>query len=140
MSYDITAQAVADTAPVHIKGADGEFLYSDGKAVRIILYSPGSDRFAEIEARQTNRAVKRMQENDGKVSLAPPEQRRAELAQDLADITAGFENLSYPPAGDKQGTELFIALYSDKKLGFIPQQLQKTLADWGKFLPGSTGN
>lgn len=136
--FDITSQAVAMTAPIHIKGADGAFLYSDGKPVRIIVYGPGSNEYAEVEDRQTARALKRREENDGKVALASREEREAEVAADLADITVGFENLAYPPAGDKQGKELFRALYADKSLGFIPVQIQKTLRDWGNFKSGST--
>lgn len=136
--FDITTQAVADTAPIHIKGLDGEYLYSDGKPVRIHLYSPGSTVFAEVEDRQTSRAVKRMQDNDGKVSVPPMEERNAEQADDLATLTASFENLGYPPAGDKQGKELYRALYADKKLGHIVAQVQKALKDWGKFKPAST--
>lgn len=140
--YDITQQAVADTAAIHLKGADGNFLYADAKGekpVRVIIYSPGSKAFAAIEERQTQRALRRMQENDGKVSLAPQAQRITEQAEDLADITVGFENLSYPPAGDKQGHELFAAMYADPRLGFIPPQITKALKDWANFLPASAG-
>ena len=138
--YDISQQAVADTTPIHVKGADGDYLYSDGKPVLIIIYGPGSQQYAEVEARQTNRAVKRMQENDGKVSVPPPTQRDAERAEDLASITVAFENFTYPPAADKQGTELFRALYADRKLGFIAEQVLKAVGNWGKFMPGSAGN
>ncbi len=134
---DITTQAVRDTAAIHIKGADGEHLYSDGKPVRIVIFGPGSRRFAEVEARQTSRAVKRMQDNDGKVSVPSPEQRAKEQAEDLAAITVAFENLTYPPAGDKQGSELFEALYADPTLGFIHRQITKAVQDWGNFTGGS---
>lgn len=137
MSYDITQQAVADTAPIHIKGADGVHLYHDKKPVRIIVYGPGSDAFAEVDERQTARAIKRREDNDGKLAIGSKEEREAELAEDLATLTVGFENLSYPPAGDAQGKELFRALYADKKLGFIAAQVQKTLRDWGNFKSSS---
>jgi len=138
--FDITSQAVADTAPIHLKGADGEYLYSDGKPVRIVIYGPGSKQFSAVEARQTNRAVKRMQDNDGKMAVAPPEQRAAEQAEDLAAITVAFENFTYPPAADKQGAELFAAFYADPKLGYMAQQVLKAVRDWGNFKPGSAGN
>lgn len=140
---DITQQAVVDTAPIHLKGADGEHLYSGGdrdKPVRIVIYSPGSKQFAAIEARQTNRAVKRMNDNEGKVALASPEQRAQEQAEDLADLTVAFENFTYPPAADKQGKELFQAFYADQKLGYMGQQVVKAVKDWGNFKPGSAGN
>ncbi|MDZ7894232.1 MAG: hypothetical protein U5M50_04245, partial [Sphingobium sp.] len=74
--------------------------------------------------------------NDGKVTLPSPEVRTAEQAEDLAALTVSFENLSYPPAGDRQGTELFKALYKDPTLGFVTQQIQKAVTSWGNFKPG----
>jgi hypothetical protein len=133
---DILTQAAVDTAPIHIKGANGEHLYFDGKPVRIVIYGPGSTAAAEVEDRQTARAIKRMTDNDGKFMTPPMELRDAEAAEDLASITVSFENLAYSAAGDKTGKDLFRAVYSDKKLGFIAQQIQKARADWGNFKPG----
>lgn len=141
--YDITQQAAADTTAIHVKGVDGEYLYADAdkkKPVQIVIFGPGSKPYAAVEARQTNRSLKRMQDNDGKPTVASPEQRLIEQAEDLADITVAFENLAYPPAGEKKAKELFQALYADPKLGFIPQQILKAVRDWGNFKPGSTGN
>ncbi|WP_347271798.1 hypothetical protein [Rhizorhabdus histidinilytica] len=137
--YDITKQSVADTAAIHIKGADGNFLYADGKPVRIIIHSPGSAAFLEVDERATQRAIARMNENEGKVVLPPHAQRLLEQAEDLADITVAFENLAYPPAGEATGRALFVALYRDPKLGFIPPQITKATKDWGKFAPGTAG-
>lgn len=137
---DITTQAVVDTAVIHLKNAAGELLYDGEKPVQIIIYGPGSKAYGVVEARQSTRAVKRMQDNDGKISVAPYEQRIAETAEDLASITVRFESLSYPPAGDKQGQELFEAVYRDPSLGFIARQVTKFVADWGNFRPGSAGN
>lgn len=135
---DITTQAVVDTTAIHIKNAAGDYLNdADGKPCRIVIYGPGSKPYADLEARQTNRAVKRMQENDGKISLPSPDQATQEKAEDLAAITVAFENFDYPPAKGKAGAELFAAFYRDPKLGFIHQQVLKTLKDWGAFAPGS---
>ena len=139
--YDITQQAVSDMAAIHIKGADGQLLYTpDRKPVRIVVYGPSSKAHADVDARQTNRSVKRMQDNDGKVAAVTAEQRNGDRADDLADITVSFENLDYKPAGDAQGRELFRALYADPKLGFIPEQLLKAVRDWGNFKNGSGAN
>lgn len=136
---DITTQKVATTAAIHVKNAAGELLFSGDKPVRIIVYGPGSEAYGVVESRQSTRAVKRMQDNDNKVSVAPFETRLAETAEDLAAITVSFENFSYPPAGDAQGAELFAAVYRDQTLGFITRQVQKFIADWGNFKPGSAG-
>lgn len=138
--FDITKEAVDDTATIHVKNAAGELLYADAKRekpVQIVIYGPGSAAFGVVEARQTGRAVKRMQDNDGKIAVAPFEERRAEAADDLAALTVKFVNFAYPPAGDAEGEKLFAAVYRDPKLGFIAKQVQQTVSDWGKFKGGS---
>lgn len=137
---DITTQRAAPTSALHLKGIDGNLLYSGGdpeKPVRIHFYSPGSKQAAMAEERATQRALKRMQDNDGKPTPASPDVRREEAADDLAAVTARFENLTYPPAGEAQGADLFRALYADPDLGFIPNQAAKFLGNWSSFKPGS---
>lgn len=131
---DILTQAVADTGALHLKNAKGEYMYDGDKPVRVIVHAPGSKAFGAIEARQTQRAVRRMQDNDGKINLPEPEVRAAEEAEDLAAITVRFENLTL---GDKTGDELARAVYSEPKLGFINRQVLKFINDWGNFTGGS---
>lgn len=134
--FDITTQSVDDTAVIHVKTAAGELLYADAertKPVQIIIYGPGSKAYGLVESRQSARAVKRMQDNDGKISVAPFEERQRETAEDLAAITLRFENFAYPPAGKAEGAELFTAVYAEAKLGFIAKQVAKFVADWGNF-------
>lgn len=135
----IKTLAVAATAFLHLKNpADNTFLYEDGKPVGIDLFSPGSPEFARVEERQSARAVKRMQDNDGKISVAPVEQRRTEAADDLAALTSGFRHIEHDgPDGPLAGTALFTAVYADPTLGWIKEQALKMLGDWGKFTPGS---
>jgi hypothetical protein len=138
--FDITTQAVEDTATIHLKNAAGELLYADAertKPVQIVIYGPGSKAFGLVDARQSARAVKRMQDNDGRVTVAPFEDRVRETAEDLAAITVRFENFSYPPAGKADGAELFAAVYADQKIGFIAKQVTKFVADWGNFKAAS---
>lgn len=140
---DITQQSVAESGMLHVKDAAGQPLYADAERklpVRIKLFGPGSEAFAAIEAKQSARALKRMQDNDGKITPPTAEERSKETAEDLAAITIGFENFSYPPAGEAQGVALFQAVYADRKLGFVANQVTKFLADWGNFKPGSAGN
>jgi len=130
---DITTQAIANTAKLHLKDAAGLPLYSNGdtsKPVRVVIHSPGSDAYAQIETRQTQRALKRMDDNDGKRVAMSPDERRDQTAEDLADLTVEFENLTY---GDKTGRALALAVYGDRTLGFIVNQVTKFLGDWGNF-------
>lgn len=129
---DILTQEIADSTVLHLKGADGLPLYSgpDRKPVRVRLHSPGSDAFAQIETKQTQRVLKRLDDNDGKRTAITAEERLEQTAEDLADITIEFENLTL---GDKSGRALALAVYGNRKLGFIANQVTKHLADWGNF-------
>lgn len=138
--FDISTIGVMMTAALHVKDASGTPLFHEGKPVRIHLYGPASPEYARIEDRATQRALKRAQDNDGKPAAASTEDRRAQVAEDYASITAGFENFTYPPAGDAAGAELYRACYLDPKLGFIVNQIAKFLADWGNFKPASGTN
>lgn len=137
---DVTKLSAVDTAPIHLKGLDGEYLYDDGKPVRIIVFGPGSQQAAAVEALQTARALKRMADNDGRITVAPPEMQAKEQAEDLAAITSHFENLEYPPAGDKQGAALFTAFYLDRTLGHLHAQVIKGQKNWAGFKPVSVGS
>ncbi len=140
---DVSKLRVADTAPLHLKDADGNPMYDEGadgkpdqnKPVRIHLYGPSSKQFAQIEGKQTTRVLKRREENDGKATAPTPEQRLSETAEDLAAITVRFDGLTY---GDKQGAELFEAVYADPALGFIANQVQRFVQNWGNFRGGSS--
>lgn len=136
LAFDITTQAVEDTAVIHIKNAKGELLYADAdrkKPIEIVVYGPGSDAYGVVEARQSARTIKRMQDNDGKITVAPYEDRLKETAEDLAAITIEFRNFAYPPAEGANGAALFTAVYADPKLGFIAKQVTKFVGDWGNF-------
>lgn len=130
----IKSLAVAATAFLHLKGLDGAYLYENGEPVGIDLYGPGSMEFAQVEQRQTARALQRMQDNDGKPQAAPIEQRRAQEAEDLTALTAGFRRIEID---DLTGNALYMAAYSDPGLGWIKVQALKFVSDWGKFSPGS---
>jgi len=139
-TFDITSEAVDDTATIHVKNAAGELLYADKertKPLQIVIWGPGSSAFGVVESRQSARAVKRMQDNDGKVTAAPFEDRLRDSAEDLAALTIEFVNFAYPPKPDARGAELFTAVYADQKLGFIAKQVTKFLGDWGNFKSGS---
>ncbi len=134
---DVSKLKAAPTATIHIKGMDGLPLYDEGKPVRIKIHGPGTHVFGIVDARQTARSLARMNENEGKITAPSAEERRAEIAEDLADVTISFEGLT---AGDLSGRELFLAVYGDPELGYITKQVNKALGDWGKFKPASPVN
>lgn len=138
----IAQYAVSQTAFLHLKSPDGTYLYEKGSPVGIDLYGPGSDEAAEVESRQSARSVKRAQDNDNKFAFPPLELQRAEALEDLMSLTAGFRNIEHDGADGQPltGTDLYRAVYSDPAFGWIKVQAFKFSADWGKFLPGSTGS
>src|SRR5690606_32103466 len=99
----------------------------------IRLYGPGSAAYAQVESRQTQRALKRMEENGGKPTDLSAEEHRVQQAEDLAALTVSFENFTYSAADGKSGAELFKAVYENQKLGFITSQVAKFVGNWGAF-------
>lgn len=131
---DASKLKAAATGAVHIKNAAGEPLFEGENPVRIIVHGPGSRAFGTVKSRQTARALKRMNDNEGKITAPTADESRQEVAEDLATVTISFENLTY---GDLSGAALFEAFYADPELGYITNQVTKHLADWGNFRPGS---
>lgn len=134
--FDITKTAVEETAVCELNNADDAPLIGDDKAqCTIVLYGPGSEPYAKAEAKRQNRLLERLRKK-GKTEMSPEEQR-GEQAEFLASITVSFNHFSYPPAGDATGKDLFRALYMDRSVGFITDQVQKFVGDWGNFTGSS---
>lgn len=101
------------------------------------MHGPGSRAAGTVKSRRTARTLKRINENEGKITAATSEEALVENAEDLATLTISFENLSH---GDLTGEQLFLAVYSDPELGYITAQAERHFNDWGKYKPGSAGN
>lgn len=141
--FNIAVLAVSATAALHVKNAAGELMFADEERtlpIRIHVHGPGSKAYGVVEARQSSRALKRMEDNDGKVTAASPEERSKSVAEDLASITSSFENFDYQPDPDAEplvGEDLFRAVYANQSLGFIAKQVSKFVGDWGNFSAAS---
>jgi hypothetical protein len=134
--FDITKTSVEETGVIELVGADEAPLIGEGgKQCSITVYGPGSDVFAKAEARRQNRLLDRLKRK-GKADMSAEEQR-VEQAEFLASITASFNGFSYPPAAEAIGKDLFRALYKDRKVGFITDQVQRFVGDWGNFTASS---
>lgn len=132
---DIRKLAVEETSTLHLHDGNDEPIYADGdesKPVRVVLYGPGSKTYKAAESKRNARAMERFRKkNQLKLS---PEAEAKERAIFLVACTKSFENLSYD---DLKGDALFEAVYTDSTLGFIPQQVETYLGDWGNFTKGS---
>jgi hypothetical protein len=139
--FNILALAVASSAVIHVKDASGEPAYADAERtlpVRIHVHGPGTQIAGIVESRQSARALKRMEENDGRITAPTAEERKAEAAADLASLTKGFENFGYGDDDSLDGEALFQAVYADPSLGFITKQVAKHFGNWGNFSAAST--
>lgn len=134
--FDITKTAVIETANCELTGPDEAPMMADTTTqCSITVYGPGSDPYAKAEAKRQNRLLERLRRK-GKAEMSADEQR-GEQAEFLAAITVSFNGFDYPPAGEASGKDLFRALYMDRSVGFITDQLQKFVGDWGNFTGSS---
>lgn len=133
--FDLTQFTPADTSFLHLKSpVDETPLYSgtgDKKEpVGITFHAPGSDAYEAAVSARTNRSLVRSKR---KIDLTA-DLLRSDTVAFLTDVTVSFDGgLSYPPAGDATGKELFKALYSDRKFGWVIDQANAHLGDWGNF-------
>ncbi len=135
---------MVDVGILHIRDAEDELMYADGpdgkpdesKPMRIHLYGPGSKQQAKAQTRYKNSLVAKMARKGGKVKLTADEERELD-AQFLADVTKQFDNMGdLVPAGqDLAGEDLYLAVYGNQKLTFIPQQAQLYARDTSNFKP-----
>ena len=133
-TFDISALETSDTGFVHLKNPSTEepiFLGSadDAKPVGITVHAPGTKAYVAAEDRRTNRQLLRNRRTK-KVSA---ENLREDNQQFFADVTVSFDNLSFKAADNLSGKELFLALYSDPKFGWVADQVNAFLNDWGSF-------
>jgi hypothetical protein len=140
--FDITKTKVAETGRVMLTDAEEAPLFGDDKKqCAVVVYGPGSKEYAKAEARKNNKVMDRLKRK-GKAD-ASPEEQRAQQADFLADVTVAFEGFTYPgPDPDKplEGRELFRAVYMDRSIGFIADQVQAFVGDWGNFSGKSATN
>lgn len=136
--FDITAFESSETSFMHLKSpVDEEPIMEkvgDEKfPVGITFHSPGSEAFEAASARRTNRSLHRSKR---KIDLNA-DLLRSDTVAFLTDVTVSFDRLGYPPASDAKGDDLFKALYSDRKYGWVIEQANAHLGDWSSFTKGS---
>ena len=133
----IRKYAVEQTGVLELLDANDEKMVGDdGKPMTITLYGPGSKQYARAQAAQQNRMVDKLKKK-GKTEQTA-EQKTAETAEFLATCTKEFSpniGTDYPGL---EGRDLFVAVYSDREIGFVAEQVNKFLGDWGNFTKGST--
>lgn len=127
MAFDISKFELAETARINILDPRGDELQVDGKPVVIVVYGAGSQKFvnAKYKLDNSNTALMRSMLSNKQVKNMALEQTQAQ-AQFLADCTKELEN--FPIEGGA------IALYSNPKLGYITEQVDKFLGSSENFM------
>lgn len=139
--FDITSVAVSETSTFQLRDASDNLLFAPAEAggepkpVNVTVYGPGSKEHARAVARRSSRNIARLRKKGG-VELSADDVA-AEGAEFLAAITVGFENLAYKGLS---GTELTRALYADRSLGFIADQVSEHIGAWENFSKASASN
>jgi hypothetical protein len=125
---------VEETAVVELNtAADEPMIGEDGKPMTITVYGPGSKQHAAAQAVSQNRMFDRMRKK-GKVEQTADEKAR-ENVDFLVACTKEFSaNIQ---VDDLKGEELYRAVYGNRKLGFIGDQVAKVLGEWGSFTKAS---
>lgn len=127
--FNLSAYELEDTSTLTVQNAagTGDLLGADGKPVTIELYGPGSDTARAAEHKEATAAAVRMRKViQGKVDVSLEEKEEvAKLVRRTKKISDNF-----PIAPE--------ALYSNRKLVYIHNQVRKHLADEANFSKAST--
>lgn len=126
--FDISSLAVKETAVIDLDNIDGEPLMDEkGKRLSVTVYSPGSREYQAAQARRNSAIMESLRKRGRKLKAA--EQRELD-ANFLADCTSSFNNFGYKGL---TGRAAFFAAYSDPAIGWLGEQVNAELADWGNF-------
>jgi hypothetical protein len=135
MAFELTSLAVAETSTFQLKDSQDNLIEdAAGNPVTVTVYGPGSKEHARAVTARTNKQLKRLRKK-GDVQLSADD-----VAEDGADfltaITASFSNLSYN--GEPVVTRDQIrAVYLDRRVGFIGDQVNEQVSAWENFTAGS---
>lgn len=138
MSLNIKSKAVAETSFLHLKDAQDNLMYTDPdkkgekQPVGVYVFGPGSKEYQAAQTKLNNRAFNRLKKN-GKFEQSPDDKMK-EQAQHLSDITHSFVELDYDGL---HGRDLALAVYGDRSIGFIADQVAEHVKDWSNFTQSS---
>lgn len=130
---NIRTRAVAERITFALLDADDSpLLQEDGSEVTVTVFGPGSKEFQKATQVKTDKLIAKMSSGRGTQKLTTEEASKAQ-AEFLASITFSID-LAYD---DLEGKEKLLAIYSDTSIGFIAEQVNKKVGDWGNFKKAS---
>lgn len=131
--FDLASAAVTETGNCELSlPSEAPMIDPEGKRISITVYGPGSSAYSQAAARRQNKLVDRLKRK-GRTELSDEEQR-AEQADFLTAITVSINGaFTYSKAPNLSGADLYRAIYMDRGLGYITEQVQAYVGDWGNF-------
>lgn len=132
---DIKKFAVTETGVLTLRDAADEVMMGeDNKPMTITLFGPGSREHSKATTLQTNRMIDKLKRK-GKTDQTSDEKDKENADFFVActkELSPNIQN------GDLKGEALIRSIYTEKTLGFIPEQVGKFLQDWSSFKKPST--
>ncbi len=133
---DIKSFAVEPTSTIALLDASSDPLFADDEKklrCKIEVYGPGTRQYAKANAAENNRMLNRLKaKGKAKQTAEEIDEERAEF---LKDVTKSFTNIEYDGL---EGEALFKAVYLDRTIGFIADQVKEHLGDWANFTKASS--
>lgn len=135
--FDISTLAVEETTDITlINPGTGEPLLGDGgKACTVTVYGPGSRTFAAAQSAASARLIKRLQAK-GRAATPTPEEDEGARAAFLTAITKSLNGFSY--GKDLEPAQAIRALYEDRAMGWVTEQVNTGAGDWSNFTKTSS--
>ena len=125
MTFDISQFELKDTATLDVELPNGSPMLVDGKQVSITLYGGGSKEYLAAKHKMENASQLKLSALvRGKTTKNAAEENTKEQAKFLASCTAEIKNLPLTP----------LEVYSNPKLSYITEQVNKFLGDDENFM------
>lgn len=131
MSNNIKSLAAKETFTMDVlHPVTGEpMLNSANEPMTVTILGPGTKAAAKVNARRSERMIKRIREK-GKTKLTPEEQQ-AEAVADLSEVTVSINGFDYEGGTDAPAIK---AMYADTTMGWLTEQVAKASGDWANFM------
>ena len=123
--------SLTETATLHLQDPDGELMYLDDKMtlpVQLHLYGIGSKQYQMAERKRQDALASKFKRYKNRTI---PTEELEELRVDfLVRCVAGSDNIELD---GQKGEELYRAVFSDRSLVFITEQVDRFISDQANF-------
>ena len=123
---------LSETSRIEIDLPTGEPMLYEGKPVAVNVHGPATDVFAKAKDAMDKEASKRVFRSMGAKLKKGDEEDKDADAKFLAAITENIENFPFPGGPG--------AVYREKRLKYIADQVRGHLNDLGNFFTAPTKN